>query len=89
MTSLNPCPLVSLKTKGLFTWREEDPRRQGNLTLGLLLEILVCVVPKKERFEKELKMMGNKYKNAILSFLLSFLALINPFSRIITIISLW
>ena len=34
MTSLNPCPLVSLKTKGLFTCREEDPRRQNNLMLG-------------------------------------------------------
>ena len=89
MTSLNPFPLVSLKTKGRFTWREEDPRRRNNVTLGLIREIWVPVVPKYERFEKELRMMGNKNKNAILSLLLSFPALINPFSRIITIISLW
>ena len=57
--------------------------------MGLLREIWVPVVPKYERFEKELRMMGNKNKNAILSLLLSFPALINSFSRIITIISLW
>ena len=56
--------------------------------MGLLREIWVPVVPKYERFKKELRMMGNKNKNAILSLLLSFPALINPFSRIITIISL-
>ena len=30
---------------GLFTWKEEDPRRQNNFSLGLHAEILVCVMP--------------------------------------------
>ena len=33
-------------TKGLFTWREQDPRRQINFTLDLHAEILVRVVHK-------------------------------------------
>ena len=33
--------------KGLFAWREKDPRRLNNFRLGLLAEILVRVVPKE------------------------------------------
>ena len=41
--------------------REEDPyRKRNNFTLGLHAEILVRVVPKYRRFEKELKMAGDK-----------------------------
>ena len=43
----------------------EDPRRRKNFTLGLHAEISVRVVPKKRRFEKELKMTGDKNKNAV------------------------
>ena len=41
--------------------REEDPyRKRNNFTLGLHAEILVRVVAKYRRFEKELKMTGDK-----------------------------
>ena len=46
-------PLFTLKGnlhrivyKGLFTCREEDPRRRNNFLLGLRVEISVLVVPK-------------------------------------------
>lgn len=40
----------------------EDLRRRNplNFLLSLLAEILVSVVPKQRRFERELKMVGNK-----------------------------
>ena len=41
----------------------EDPTRRNNFTLPLHGEISVRVVPKKRRFEKELKMAGDKNKN--------------------------
>ena len=42
---------------GAVYMREEDPyRKQNNFTLSLHAEILVRVVPKYGRFEKELKM---------------------------------
>ena len=42
---------------------DEDPRRRNNSTLGLHAQISVRVVPKTRRFEKELKMTGDKNKN--------------------------
>ena len=51
--------------KELFTWREEDPRSRNNFSLGFGAKISVRVMPKKTRFEKELKMAGEKTENAI------------------------
>ena len=48
---------------------EEDSKRWSNFLLDLQAEILVCVMPKKRRIEKELKMMDNKNKNAICALL--------------------
>ena len=46
---------------GAVYMREEDPyRKRNNFTLGLHAEILVRVVPKYRRFEKVLKMAGEK-----------------------------
>jgi len=59
----------------------EDPTRRNNFTLGLQAEISVCVVPKKRRFEKELKMTSDKNKNAIWALLLSLLAIITTFQQ--------
>ena len=59
----------------------EDPRRRKNFTLGLHAEISVRVVPKKRRFEKELKMTGDKNKNAIWALLLSLLAIITTLQQ--------
>ena len=59
----------------------EDPRRRNNFTLGLHAQISVRVVPKKRRFEKELKMTGDKNKNCNLVLLLSLLALITTFQQ--------
>ena len=39
---------------------QKDPRWQNNFSLGLHAEILVRVVPKQRRIEKELKMAGGK-----------------------------
>ena len=36
----------SLKIKGLFTWRKEDPRRRNNSPFSLHAEILVGVATK-------------------------------------------
>ena len=58
-------------------WREEDPRRRNNFTLGLHAEISVCMVPKKRRFETELKMASDKNKNGIWPPLLSLLPISN------------
>ena len=55
---------------------QEDPRRLDNFMLGLHAGISVCVVPKYRRFEKKLKMAGDKNKHAIWALLLSLLALI-------------
>ena len=49
--------------------------------LGLHAEISVRVVPKERRFERELKMAGNKNKNAIWALLLSLLASISTFKQ--------
>ena len=49
--------------------------------LGLHAEISVRVVPKERRFERELKMTGNKNKNAIWALLLSLLASISTFKQ--------
>ena len=68
-------------TKGLFTWREEDPRRRINFTLGLHAEILVRVVHKYRVFVKELKMEGDKNKHTILTLLPSSLALTTTFQQ--------
>ena len=65
------------RLKGLFAWKEEDPRRRNNFTLGLHAEISVRVVPKKRRFSTELKMARDKNKNAIWAPLLSLLGLIS------------
>ena len=62
---------LSMPTKGLFTWREEDPRRWNNFTLGLHAEISAHELSKKRRLEKGLKMADNKIKNAIWVLLLS------------------
>ena len=69
--------LEKKRLKGLFAWREEDPRRRNNFTLGLHAEISVRVVPKKRRFSTELKMARDKNKNAIWAPLLSLLGLIS------------
>ena len=46
---------------GAVYMREEDPyRKRNNFTLSLHAEILVRVVPKYRRFEKVLKMAGDK-----------------------------
>ena len=45
--------------------REEDHRKRNNFTLGLHAEILVRVMLKYRRFEKELKMTGDKNKHAV------------------------
>ena len=51
---------------GAVYMREEDPyRKRNNFTLGLHAEILVRVVPKYRRFEKELKMAGDKNKHPV------------------------
>ena len=50
---------------GAVYMREEDPyRRRNNFTLSLHAEISVRMVPKYRRFEKELKMAGDKNKLA-------------------------
>ena len=60
--------------------REEDPyRKRNNFTLGLHAEILVRVVPKYRRFEKELKMMGDKNKHPVWALPLFLRALIITF----------
>ena len=59
----------------------EDPRRRNNFTLRLHAEISVRVVPERRRFEKELKMTGDKNKNAIWALLLSLLAIITTFQQ--------
>ena len=51
---------------GAVYMREEDPyRKRNNFTLGLHAEISVRVVPKYRRFERELKMAGDKNKHAV------------------------
>ena len=50
---------------GAVYMREEDSRKRNNFTLGLHAEILVHVVPKYGRFEKELIMAGDKNKHAV------------------------
>ena len=60
---------------------QEDPRRRNNFTLGLRAEISVRVMPQKRRLEKELKLAGDKNKNAIWALLLSLLALITTFKK--------
>ena len=51
---------------GAVYMREEDPyRKRNNFTLSLHGEISVRVVPKYGRFEKELKMAGDKNKHAV------------------------
>ena len=50
---------------GAVYMREEDPyRKRNNFTLSLHAEISVRMVPKYRRFEKELKMAGDKNKHA-------------------------
>ena len=65
----------------LFTWREEqeDPRRRENFTLGLHAEISVHVVPKKRRFEMELKVAGDNNKNAIWVLMLRLITSVNNY----------
>ena len=70
--------LEKKRLKGLFAWREEDPRRLNNFTLGLHAEISVRVVSKKRRFSTELKMARDKNKNAIWAPLPSLLGSSNP-----------
>ena len=48
---------------------------------GLHAEISVRVMPQKRRLEKELKLAGDKNKNAIWALLLSLLALITTFQK--------
>ena len=60
---------------------EEDPRERNNFTLGLQAEISARVVPKKRRFEKELKMEGDNNKNAIWLLMLSLLVQITTFQQ--------
>ena len=50
---------------GAVYMREEDHRKRNNFTLGLHAEILVHVVPKYRRFERELRMTGDKNKHAV------------------------
>ena len=68
-SDLNSSKGMHPSVQRLFTWREEDPstweivrdnRSWKNLTLGLLVGISVRVVPKCRRFEKKLKMAGDK-----------------------------
>ena len=40
--------MVFKQTWGLFTWREEDPRRRNNFLFGLHAEIAVGVVAGKQ-----------------------------------------
>ena len=49
--------------------------------MGLRAEISVRVMPQKRRLEKELKLAGDKNKNAIWALLLSLLALITTFQK--------
>ena len=49
--------------------------------MGLHAEISVRVMPQKRRLEKELKLVGDKNKNAIWALLLSLLALITTFQK--------
>ena len=49
--------------------------------MGLHAEISVRVMPQKRRLEKELKLAGDKNKNAIWALLLSLLALITTFQK--------
>ena len=67
--------------KELFTWREEDPRRRNNFSLGFGAKISVRVMPKETRFEKELKMAGEKTENAIWAFQFFLLVLIGIFQQ--------
>ena len=73
--------LHRIVSKGLFTWREEDPRRRNNFSLGLRTKISVRVMPKETRFEKELKMAGDKTENAIWAFQFFLLVLISIFQQ--------
>ena len=50
---------------GAVYMREEDHRKRNKFTLGLHAEILVRVMPKYRRFQKELKMAGDKNKHAV------------------------
>ena len=61
-------------SKGLFTWREEDASTRMILEDGKTLrwvyaQISVRAVPKETRFEKEVKMAGDKNKSAIWALL--------------------
>ena len=56
-------------------------QKAEQLSLGLRAEISVRVMPQKRRLEKELKLAGDKNKNAIWALLLSLLALITTFQK--------
>ena len=64
---------------GAVYMREKDHRKRNNFTLGLHAEILVRVMPKYRRFEKELKMAGDKNKHAVWALPLFLRALIITF----------
>ena len=58
---------------------QEDPRGRKNFTLGLHAEMSVHVVPKKRRFEKELKMAEDNDKNAIWVLMLRLITSVNSY----------
>ena len=64
---------------GAVYMREEYHRKRKNFTLGLHAEILVRVMPKYRRFEKELKMARDKNKHEFLALPLFLRALIITF----------
>ena len=67
--------------KGGRHYFQEDPKRRNNFTLGLHAGISVRVVPKYRRFEKDIKMAGDKNKHTIWALLLSLLALSTIFQQ--------
>ena len=69
---------MDLRQQYPFSWKEEDPRRRKNFTLGLHAEISVHVVPKKKRFEEEPQ---NQKCNSGPSALFTRLVLITTFQQ--------
>ena len=66
---------------GLFTWREEDPSPRRRAEQRSVAFTSRSFGPCSAKAERELKMAGDKNKNAIWAFLLSLLALITIFQQ--------
>ena len=77
-TRIRGCLLEGRKI--LLPGRSQKAGQLITLALGAEL-ILVRVVPEERRFEKELKMAGDKNKNAICALLLCLLEFITSFQQ--------